>query len=84
MSMPGLTADLSLEPTQGRYGGAAHAAAVASARLRPALVGPTVCRTSGCLSVGNCRTKVRCCRNFLGRCTCSTVPCFFLGPPDPV
>jgi hypothetical protein len=83
MRMPGLTAEVALEPTSGRYGGTALAAAPRSGSLSPALVAPTVCRTSPCVGVGGCRMKIRCCRNFLGNCTCSTVPCFFLGPPEP-
>jgi hypothetical protein len=82
MRMPGMTADAALEATSGHYGGTAARAASRSGTLSPALVAPTVCRTSPCVRVGGCRTKVRCCRNFLGSCTCSTVPCFFLGPPE--
>jgi hypothetical protein len=82
MSMPGFTANAALEPTRGRYGGTAATSATHADFLSPALVAPTVCRTSSCLIVGRCKTKVRCCRNFTGACTCSTVPCFFLGPPD--
>lgn len=85
MRMPGFTANAALEPTQGCYRGKAATSATSVTHagfLSPALVAPTVCRTSRCLIVGRCKTKVRCCRDFTGSCNCSTVPCFFLGPPD--
>ena len=83
MRMPGFTAEAGIAKTTMYYAGAAaHADAGRGGQLRASLVAPTVCRTSGCLTVGKCRTKVRCCRSFTGACSCSTVPCFFLGPPD--
>ena len=82
MKMAGFTAEAALERANGHYGRTAFTSARPAGSVRAALVAPTVCRTSSCLKVGNCRTKVRCCRNFLGSCTCSTVPCFFLGPPE--
>lgn len=82
MRMPGFTADAGLGQARGVYGGAGAPSAIRSGSLSPALVAPTVCRTSPCVTVGRCRTKVRCCRDFRGSCRCSTVPCFFLGPPE--
>jgi hypothetical protein len=79
MKVPGFTAEAGLGPTVEQYGRGVLGPAGDASELHPALVAPTVCRTSGCFSIGNCRTRVRCCRNFFGRCTCSTLPCFILG-----
>lgn len=84
MNMPGFTAEAGLQPSNAQYGGAVVASTGQPGQLRPALVAPNVCRTSGCLTVGRCRTRVRCCRNFSGSCSCRTVPCFFLGSPDQI
>jgi hypothetical protein len=82
MRMPGFTADDGIGESTMNYGGAAtHVAAGRTGQFRPALVAATVCKTSGCLTVGKCRTRVRCCRSFTGACSCSTVPCFVIGPP---
>lgn len=78
MGMPGFTAETALGRNKYYY----QSATVGSTSgIVPALVAPTICRTSGCLTVGSCRTRVRCCRDFRGSCFCSTQPCFFLGPP---
>jgi hypothetical protein len=83
MKTPGFTAEAGLAESTTYYAGAAaRSTAGGGAQVRAALVAPTVCKTSGCVTVGKCRTKVRCCRNFTGACTCSTVPCFFIGPVD--
>lgn len=76
MKMPEFTAEAGLRETVGHYGSVGLASAGDAGELRPALVAPTVCRTSGCFTIGSCRTKVRCCRNFTGSCSCRTLPCF--------
>ncbi len=81
MKMPGFTADISLERDTGHYGGTLARSGRRAGSVSPALVAPTFCGTSACLTVGGCRVRLRCCRNFTGGCSCSTVPCFFLGPP---
>lgn len=80
MNMPGFTA----ETTLGRGGEYYYGSAASSSTsgLVPALVAPTRCRISPCLTVGPCKIKVRCCRDFQGICSCRTAPCSFLGPPD--
>lgn len=80
MGMPGFTAETAL----GRSGEYYYRSAALSSTsgLVPALVAPPVCRTSACLTVGSCKIKVRCCRNFMGSCFCHTADCRFLGPPD--
>jgi hypothetical protein len=79
MKAPGFTAEAGLGPTVEQYAVGVVRTRDDTGELRPALVAPTVCRTSGCFTVGNCRTRVRCCRNFLGICSCRTLPCFVLG-----
>ena len=80
MTMPGFTAEAGIGASTTYYSGAAgHAFAPQGGQIRPALVAPPLCRTSSCQTVGSCRTRVRCCRSFNGKCTCTIVPCFFLG-----
>jgi hypothetical protein len=83
MRMPGFTAEMGIGASTTHYSGtAAFAPAGHGGQLRPALVAPVQCRTSNCMKVGRCTTRVRCCRNFNGSCTCQTVPCLFLGAAD--
>jgi len=78
MTMPGLTAEAAIGKSTTNYSGAgAHRATGYGREVRAALIAPTFCKTSSCLTVGTCRTQVRCCRSFTGACTCQTVPCFF-------
>jgi hypothetical protein len=85
MRMPGFTADTATRRSTTHYSGtAAHSSAATGGQLRPALVAQQQCRTSSCLAIGRCKTKVRCCRSFNGTCSCTAVPCFFLGPPETV
>jgi hypothetical protein len=81
MRMPGFTAEAGSLPAQGHYRGVRVAASMAAGKLVAELVAPWPpnggmwpCRTSSCVTVGSCRTSVRCCRLF-GSCICSTVPC---------
>lgn len=76
MRIPGFSAEATLGPSVGHYAGVAGGTAGPTGGLSPALVAPPVCKTSGCITVGRCRTRVRCCRNFTGACTCKTTPCF--------
>ncbi len=84
MRMPQFTAEAGLGGSAEYYAPVAPAQAGEARELRPALIAPPpddgdgapVCRTSGCFTVGGCRTRVRCCR-ILGGCTCTPVPCFF-------
>jgi hypothetical protein len=77
MRTPGFTAEAGLSRTEERYwGGAASGSPAYSGQLTPQLIAPPICRTSPCLTLGRCRTRVRCCTNFLGRCTCTAQPCF--------
>lgn len=76
MRMPGFTAERGFRQTDTHYGGVAHGYASQTSQLRPALVAPTVCKTSACVAVGRCKVRVRCCRDFRGTCTCRTAPCF--------
>ncbi|HEV7804725.1 MAG TPA: hypothetical protein VGO80_02820 [Solirubrobacteraceae bacterium] len=82
MTMPGFTAEVGIGESSTHYSGrTAHGGAVGGGQLHPALVAPTVCKTSSCLTVGRCKTRVRCCRNFQGICTCTTAPCYIVGGP---
>lgn len=83
MKMPEFTAEAGLEQTTGHYGGIVLAIAGGTGEFHPALVAPTVCRTSRCFNIGGCRREVRCCRTFFGSCRCSVRPCF-LGDIGPV
>jgi hypothetical protein len=76
MKMPGFTAENGLAPSELRYAGKAVATAGVGGHVQPALVAPPSCATSACVTVGRCRTRVRCCRDFTGRCVCRTTPCF--------
>ncbi len=77
MRLPGFTAEAGIGGSATHYwGGPAHAAATGGGQLRPALVAPPICKTSGCVTVGSCRRRVRCCRSFTGACTCTLQPCF--------
>jgi hypothetical protein len=78
MRMPGFTAEAALGHANHSYRNQSPATTRAEGELYPALVAPTVCTTSRCLTIGNCRTKVRCCRNFTGSCTCSATPCYYV------
>jgi hypothetical protein len=81
MGIPGFTAENTLGRKSGYY--YRNSATVGSTNgLVAAFVAPTACRLSTCFTVGSCRTRVRCCRDFRGSCTCTAVPCSFLGPPD--
>jgi hypothetical protein len=81
MRMPGFTAAAGIGQSTGQYSGVvAHVGAERGGQIHAALVAPTLCKTSGCLTVGACRTRVRCCRSFTGACTCSMLPCFILPP----
>ena len=85
MSIPGFTAEAGIGATTTNYSAAAaHAVSAGSGHLHPALIAMPLCRTSSCLTIGRCKTKVRCCRSFNGTCSCNTVPCFFLGPPESI
>ena len=81
MTIPGFTAETSLEPSTAHYATGAASAPPAGG-VTAALVAPTICRTSPCFTVGNCRTRVRCCRTFTGACSCKTFPCFIFPPID--
>jgi hypothetical protein len=80
MGMPGFTAEVGSLPAQGHYRGAWVAGPRTAGKLVAELVAPPnggswpLCSTSPCVTVGNCRTGVRCCRVF-GTCFCTTVPC---------
>jgi hypothetical protein len=80
MGIPGFTAETALSRSGEYY--YRRAALGSTSGLVPALVAPTTCRTSACFTVGGCRIKVRCCRDFRGSCFCQTADCRFLGPPD--
>jgi hypothetical protein len=84
MRMPGFTAQEAIGQSTTPYAAtAAHVAAALGAELHPALIAPPTngfppppfCKTSGCMPLGNCRTRVRCCRFFNGPCNCVTIPC---------
>ncbi|MDX6706626.1 MAG: hypothetical protein QOI48_2472 [Solirubrobacteraceae bacterium] len=87
MRMPGFTAQAGLGQSTTAYSGtAAHPAAAPGAQLHLALVAqppngfpPTFCQTSGCMALGSCKTRVRCCHGLKGPCNCVTLPCG--GPP---
>ena len=73
MGMPGFTAEATLgHSSEYFYKGAA---ADSASGLIPALVAPSRCWTSSCLTVGNCRTKVTCCQGIFGTCRCATKLC---------
>jgi hypothetical protein len=79
MRMPGFTAEMGIGASTTHYSAAsAHGAAGFSGQLRPALVA-SQCKTSSCMKLGRCTTRVRCCRNFNGSCSCQTVPCFIFA-----
>jgi hypothetical protein len=83
MRMPGFTAEMGIGESATHYSGThAFGPAGRGGQLRPAFVASPQCRTSSCVQVGRCMTKVRCCRSFSGKCTCQAVPCLFLGPAD--
>jgi hypothetical protein len=83
MTTPGFTAEVGIGKSATHYCGAGtQATAGRDSQVRAALVAPPICRTSSCIAVGGCKTKVRCCRNFAGGCSCSAVPCFFIGPAE--
>lgn len=63
MTMPGFTAEVGLGESTTHYAGTtSHGGAGGGGQLSAALVAPTVCKTSSCLTVGRCKTRVRCCR----------------------
>lgn len=77
MSMPGFTADAGVGACTTHYSGrAGHGAAGGGGLLHPALVAPSVCKTTPCMKVGACSTRVSCCRLFNGRCSCTVQPCY--------
>lgn len=89
MRMPRFTADVALGQAEEHYAGRVAASGSYSSyisQLVPAFVapppvdGPPFCSTSACLSVGGCRTSVRCCRIPGGRCVCTATPCFVPFP----
>jgi hypothetical protein len=83
MRMPEFTAEAALGQSTTRYTAtAAHTATGPGGELHPALIAlPTngfppspFCKTSACVTLGKCRTRVQCCSKG-GRCSCSTLPC---------
>ena len=74
MASPRFTAEAALYRSSGRYAHRARSATSLSG-VSPQLVALPICKFSPCMSVGNCKIRVRCCRNFFGRCQCSTIPC---------
>lgn len=85
MRMPGFTAEMGIGASTTHYSAApARGGAGFTGQLRPALVAQQQCRTSSCMRVGRCTTRVRCCRSLNGSCSCQAVPCFILGLADSV
>jgi hypothetical protein len=82
MTMPGFTAEVGIGESSTHYSGTtSHGGLRGGGQLQAALVAPTVCKTSRCLTVGRCKTRVRCCRNFQGTCTCTAAPCYVVDSP---
>jgi len=80
MTMPGFTADAGIGACTTHYSGrAGHGGAGGGGRLHPALVASPLCRSTPCMKVGGCTTRVRCCRLFNGKCSCTVQPCLTLA-----
>ena len=76
MGIPGFTAETTLGRSSEYFYNSTPADSASGLILALLAVGTPTCQTSGCLTVGSCRTKAVCRRGgIFGTCWCNTAPC---------